>query len=87
MVVERLKKIAEISEVPPVELLNAGPVVFKVSNNSGGAYANCGHIGHLVPEEFVKALMDRYDAKHAAHVQELQAMNTRLLDLLEKKLG
>lgn len=85
--VERLKKIAEILEVPPEELLNAEHVVLNVSNNSGGAYANYGHIGHLVPEEFVMALMDRYDAKHDAHVKELQMINQRLLDLLEKKLG
>lgn len=85
--VERLKKIAEILEVPAEDLLNAEPVVFNVSNNSGGAYANYGHIGHLVPEEFVQRLMDRYDAKHEAHVKELQRMNERLLELLEKRLG
>ncbi|MCL4280723.1 MAG: helix-turn-helix domain-containing protein [Flavobacteriales bacterium] len=87
MDVERLQKIAEVLEVSPDELLNSEPIVFNVSNNSGGAYANYGHIGHLVPEEFVEKLMDRYDAKHEAQVKNLEAMNQRLLDLLEKKLG
>lgn len=85
MDVERLKKIAEVLEVNPDDLLNSEPIVFNVSNNSGGAYANYGHIGHLIPEEFVRELMDRLDAKHEAHVKNLEAMNQRLLDLLEKK--
>lgn len=87
MDVERLKKIAEVLEVNPDDLLNSEPIVFNVSNNSGGAYANYGHIGHLIPEEFVQRLMDRIDVKHEAHVKNLEAMNKRLLDLLEKKLG
>lgn len=81
-----LPQIAEVLEVGIEELL-AVQAVFNVSNNSGGAYANYGHIGHLVPEEFVEKLMDRYDAKHEAQVKNLEAMNQRLLDLLEKKLG
>lgn len=85
MDVERLKKIAEVLEVNPDDLLNSEPIVFNVSNNSGGAYANYGHIGHLIPEEFVQRLMDRIDAKHEAHVKNLEAMNQRLMDLLEKK--
>ncbi len=84
--VERLKKIAEILAVSPEELLNPEPVVFNVSNNSGGTQ-QCGHVHDNLSEEFVKGLMDRYDAKHAAHVKELQDMNQRLLELLEKKLG
>ncbi len=85
MDVERLKKIAEVLEVNPDDLLNSDPIVFNVSNNSGGAYANYGHIGHLIPEEFVQRLMDRIDVKHEAHVKNLEAMNQRLMDLLEKK--
>lgn len=85
MDVERLKKIAEVLEVNPDDLLNSEPIVFNVSNNSGGAYANYGHIGHLIPEEFIQRLMDRIDAKHEAHVKNLEAMNQRLMELLEKK--
>lgn len=83
--VERLKKIAEILEVPAEDLLNAEPMVFNVTNNSGGT--NNGYVGQLIPEEFVGKLMDRYDAKHEAHLKELQDMNKRLLELLERKLG
>ncbi len=85
MDVERLKKIAEVLEVNPDDLLNSDPIVFNVSNNSGGAYANYGHIGHLIPEEFVQRLMDRIDVKHEAHVKNLEAIILRLMDLLDKK--
>lgn len=96
MDVERLKKIADVLDVSVDELLNSEPMVFHVSNNSGGT--NNGYVGQLIPEEFVERLMrryeefmqhqiERYDARYDAHVKELQVLNKRLLDLLEKKLG
>lgn len=40
MDVKRLQKIAEVLDVNPDDLLNSEPIVFNVSDNSGGAYAN-----------------------------------------------
>lgn len=95
MSIERLQQIAQVLDVSVDELLNSEPMVFHVSNNVGGT--NNGYVGQLIPEEFVERLlrhqeesaqrhMDRYDARHDAHVKKLEAMNQRLLDLLEKKL-
>ena len=96
--VERLKKIAEILEVPVEDLLNSEPVVFHVENNSGGPHAYGLYHPHAeqhgVSQEFLqeliaqhraemKELQDRYDARHEAHVQELKEMNKRLVELLE----
>lgn len=85
MDVERLKKIAEVLEVKPDDLLNSEPIVFNVSNNSGGTNGGVQRFDQYIPEEFVRELMDRIDAKHEAHVKNLEAMNQRLMDLLEKK--
>lgn len=87
MDVERLKKIAEVLEVNPNDLLNSEPIVFNVSNNSGGPHAyglyNPHAEQHGVPQELLQQLL----AQHKEHVEELMEMNKRLLDLLEKKLG
>jgi transcriptional regulator with XRE-family HTH domain len=96
LTIERVKQIADVLDVSVDELLNSEPMVFHVTNNTGGT--NNGYVGQLIPEEFVERLlrhqeesaqrhMDRYDARHDAHVKKLEAMNQRLLDLLEKKLG
>lgn len=80
--VERLKIIADTLEVSADELLNSEPVVFHVQNNSGGSngWYNQNLVQHF-PEEFLRQMMERYDA----HVKELQEMNKRLLALLEKR--
>ena len=80
--VERLKKIADILEVPVEELLSTEGMVFNVSSKTGAQ----GYVHQNIPQEFVRELMDRLDAKHEAHVKNLEAMNQRLMDLLEKKL-
>jgi transcriptional regulator with XRE-family HTH domain len=88
--VERLKGIAEALDVPLEELLNNEPLVFNVYDNKGGAN---GYVKHYLPEEFVQRLIASFDARHEAHIKELQQANTRyeqltarLLELLEKKL-
>src|SRR5690606_19117656 len=82
--VERLHKIAEVLEVPVEDLLNPEPVVFHAHDNKGGSngWYNQQLMQHF-PEEFLRQMMDRYDA----HVQELQEMNKRLLALLERGQG
>lgn len=79
--VERLKTIAEVLEIPAEDLLNSEAVVFNVQHNNGGSYGlyRPNMVQHF-PEEFLRQMMDRYDA----HVKELQEMNKRLLALLEK---
>lgn len=88
--VDRLRKIAEILEVPVEELLSNDPITINVYDNKGGTN---GYVKHNVPEEFVERLMDRVDARHAVYMKELQQANeryegltSRLLALLEKKL-
>jgi len=92
MDVERLRKIAEVLEVPVEDLLRNDSMVFHVQNNSGGTQ-QCGYVHHNLPEEFVERLMNRFDARQDAYVKELQKANSRyeqltgrLLELLEKRL-
>lgn len=81
--VERLKIIADMLEVSVDELLNSDPLVVQIQNNSGVANGYNAHVEQHFPEEFLRQMMDRYDA----HVKELQEMNKRLLALLEKREG
>ncbi len=87
MDVERLQKIAEVLEVSPDELLNSEPIVFHVSNNSGGPHAYGLYQPHAeqhgVSQEFLQQVL----AQHQVQMKELQDMNKRLLELLERKLG
>lgn len=80
--VERLRKIAEILEVPVEDLLNNDSIVFHVQTISGGANG-CQRVDQHFPEEFMRRMLDRLDV----HVQELHEMNKRLLALLERGKG
>lgn len=88
--VERLQKIAEVLEVPVEDLLDNGPLIFNVYDKKGEAN---GYVKHNIPEDLVQRLLDRFDARQDAHLQELQRANARyeqltarLLELLEKRL-
>lgn len=79
---ERMQKIAEVLEVTLEHLLSTGPIAPPVEHDRGGSNGWYDLMRHF-PEEFLRQMMDRYDA----HMQELQAMNKRLLALLEQKQG
>lgn len=80
--VDRLKQIAGELEMKPEDLLSLDSMVVHVEHISGGTNVNA-RVEQQFPEEFFQRLTDRYEA----HVKELQQMNARLLELLEKKLG
>jgi transcriptional regulator with XRE-family HTH domain len=80
---ERLKTIAEVLEVPTEELLRPDPIVIQVSHNEVANGGNLVHHHSNVPRDLFEKLADRYEER----VKELERMNQRLLDLLERFSG
>lgn len=85
--VERLKLIAGVLDVPVEVLLNLEPMVITFTqHNNGGTNGYNRHVENHGSEEFIQRLLDRYDARYDAHLRELQQMNARLLELLERRV-
>ncbi len=81
--VDRLRKIAEVLEVAPEDLLNPEALVFNMHATSG---ANGYHVVQNqtgIPEEALKLIAERYEAQ----LTELRAMNERLMLVVEKLGG
>ena len=85
---ELLPRIAAILEVRVEELLPM-QAYYHAYNNSGGNNG-CQHVEIHFPQDVLQQILDRY-ATHASELQrmteQVAAMNKRLLELLEKKLG
>lgn len=73
-----LRTIAEVLEVPVEELLRTDPIVIQMSHNKTAQ--NVVHQQNNVPTELFQDLLTRYDAR----VMELERLNQRLIDLLER---
>lgn len=81
--VDRLRKIAEVLEVAPEDLLNPEALVFNMHATSG---ANGYHVVQNqtgITEEALKLIAERYEAQ----LTELRSMNERLLLVVEKLGG
>lgn len=82
---DKLVKIAEALDVPLAELVSPEPLVLNMQHANGKEVANGSRVQQELPvtsEQFLRELVGKLEQ----HIQELNRLNNRLTDLLERQL-